>query len=1074
MDLTAHVTQLSQEMSQFDIDMFNDLSLIRSAIICLSLQKLADYDMHTDWMAAFNNYKQHLDGQGLTALNMLLEEKSIPCFYPDYRHLETEENLVAGITWQSYLASLCTSFMQLYRMCNNSFALLLSLFSPHIVADWSRFLSLYPSQKLDTLCLLYYFLFMQDNYQKQSAVSGADGFISPHEYFIREHFSAKFTLLSAITPDSFDSLWNYILFYEMKSKPVKVSGKIKTVLDEYDRLFVPRVKILSDFSIQKKYLLSEKATYNPWQYLRKITHKDQIDSGILEEERLFNLSTFNLKSVQPVELIRASLYGPIHNDSAFECGPLLQEFVMYAHFNCNIVIVNPSPDFILEIADLTDYRSITFVVLSDVLVQLYSAQFKNCSFISLSNISSISEKFDFFLATTRDCSANQVEQILNILSQANEQANALIVLPNSLIDCNDYHTLIRSCLSNFSLQRVASIAPSATHSSPRKKVLLYLKHFAEKDIKGEKLSLEAITCDGKIYQVDKASIAKISQDLFWDSGRTINSLIASPRALAEKEHSRKSASCILFSKEIPIYYSITSDRKNRYAGKAYFCRLLSPAEAKKRQKGKSLTNYIEKGLRQKSEADVIDAIEKNIPFDQRVAPVIIKEIRRFYNGNYHELSLKTVWFCCRTQLSCSKEYNDDIAKFLFCSNQTELSNIIPESATCEDFSKQMDCTIEGSTSVKYHYWTQLNIIINAAIQASFFTHNPISEYVHSLSDQASAEQIEVRNALTKRTFTITEEQKIISFITRKTSTKFESRFAKRFEVESIWLIGAIRLYTGMSIREICALTWRDFIKIPDSETYQFLITKFITDEGIPTSNVSDSQKKFRRIPLVSELSEMLLTRKQYILTFSPERGPTILSEPIILANEKKSHSFCRPKAAVKKSGEIASAAEIPVQLVDLPDIDGTSVQTDLSKYSGDVFRSNFKYRANHTCYLNRGEINYILGVEAPDTFSKHYCDYANDFIQIAMSAKMHRWATMHNAEQHDWQSAGLKTAYCQQSSEEFVPILSPRTSTQFILAPITKHPVNGSLCIEISCKHGFTGNLEVFGEQEDSNGSDRT
>ena len=38
-----------------------------------------------------------------------------------------------------------------------------------------------------------------------------------------------------------------------------------------------------------------------------------------------------------------------------------------------------------------------------------------------------------------------------------------------------------------------------------------------------------------------------------------------------------------------------------------------------------------------------------------------------------------------------------------------------------------------------------------------------------------------------------------------------------------------------------------------------------------------------------------------------------------------------------------------------------------------------------------GEINYILGVDAPDTFSRHYCDYSNDYIQIGIIQKLKRW-----------------------------------------------------------------------------------
>jgi len=41
--------------------------------------------------------------------------------------------------------------------------------------------------------------------------------------------------------------------------------------------------------------------------------------------------------------------------------------------------------------------------------------------------------------------------------------------------------------------------------------------------------------------------------------------------------------------------------------------------------------------------------------------------------------------------------------------------------------------------------------------------------------------------------------------------------------------------------------------------------------------------------------------------------------------------------------------------------------------------------------LTNGEINYVVGVEAPDTFSRHYCDYSNDYIQLGIIQKLSRW-----------------------------------------------------------------------------------
>ena len=41
--------------------------------------------------------------------------------------------------------------------------------------------------------------------------------------------------------------------------------------------------------------------------------------------------------------------------------------------------------------------------------------------------------------------------------------------------------------------------------------------------------------------------------------------------------------------------------------------------------------------------------------------------------------------------------------------------------------------------------------------------------------------------------------------------------------------------------------------------------------------------------------------------------------------------------------------------------------------------------------MTMGEINYMIGISAPDTFSHHYADYSNEFLQIGIIQKLSRW-----------------------------------------------------------------------------------
>lgn len=45
--------------------------------------------------------------------------------------------------------------------------------------------------------------------------------------------------------------------------------------------------------------------------------------------------------------------------------------------------------------------------------------------------------------------------------------------------------------------------------------------------------------------------------------------------------------------------------------------------------------------------------------------------------------------------------------------------------------------------------------------------------------------------------------------------------------------------------------------------------------------------------------------------------------------------------------------------------------------------------------MTLGEVSYILGLVPRDTFSKHYCDYTNPFLQIKLVEKLNDWVSLY-------------------------------------------------------------------------------
>lgn len=212
------------------------------------------------------------------------------------------------------------------------------------------------------------------------------------------------------------------------------------------------------------------------------------------------------------------------------------------------------------------------------------------------------------------------------------------------------------------------------------------------------------------------------------------------------------------------------------------------------------------------------------------------------------------------------------------------------------------------------------------------------------------------------------------------------------------------------------------------------------------------------MPVVPELASMLKERKEYLLRKGISEKD-LLNMPIILENEKRKRRFCRPQIAAKTCREIISAAGIAPNIVKLPDEKQGTINTDLNAYYGDIFRSNFRYRATHTAYMDKGETNYVLAIEAPDTYSEHYLDFVNDFVQLGIANKLHRWAERHFSADIDYR---FFTQECESKKACYECTHEPKSGVIQLDEVIKIIPDDTEEYIDviISTRHGITGNID--------------
>lgn len=477
----------------------------------------------------------------------------------------------------------------------------------------------------------------------------------------------------------------------------------------------------------------------------------------------------------------------------------------------------------------------------------------------------------------------------------------------------------------------------------------------------------------------------------------------------------------------------------------------------------------EKGLRAKSRKEVIGSLEI-VPFADGIRNVIIDNVMTIYRDSLSELTLKTLWFCIRPSLMLVAGYEDTIAKEMFCGQFKEhIADIQPAIANEIEINNAMKVFPQGrdyNTGIKY--WEQLNQIMKKLLSEKIIRYNPVPMLMQSFSKRATAAEREVRNALVKKTFTAEEEAKCISFLLADTKVTIENRTVQRYEKNSLLLCFAIRLFSGMALREVCALTWSDFVRIPNVGSYKLIVTKSVGDDGREREETDAlAWNKYRLVPVALLLAEMLLKRKEYIMSLYGIEESEIRKMPIVLEKEKIGHNgkikYCKPLVANNACNKILAKANIASNTISLPDGNETK-ETDLSKYYGDIFLSHFRYRANHVCKMTRGEINYIIGVKPPDTFSENYCDYTNDFIQYEMACKLRRWSSRFTEAKIE--DGIMPKIVLNESKSISIEAANDKPAAIDLELIFEEKQKNNALKIMVDCENGFFGSVVCYDAEE--------
>ena len=945
-------------------------------------------------------------------------------------------------------------------------------FAPFLVADWDRLVSIFPKGHHERITCVLYLILKSTN---ESRLSFSEIDAPTLESFYDANSELYISL--EITKDTFIDCWQAVYYSHMPELKGTISPKLVDTIRFFRQHKVSGLQLVANYCQYNKHRTQLKDAFNPWvEFEQSIKGRVNTTEGVSIAESAFNM-VGGIRSEKPSDVIRAALY-PFpalfgrrsdlrvrsNYDGKFECSFFLQQFETLARNASQLLIVNPGPDFLLAWSQKAKkYACKCYVAVPNIYVAAaYRMEFKNLKFCIFSDIAGYAKIFDLIAIVSPF--TEEEFNIGTMLSAGNDQANFIALLPQTFISASEDNICALLRDQGFLPGKIIAIASNATVTQPRKKMLLFTGRrvdpnapipvfFTQCDKDGSNLIVEKEYIQATQQQLNKPTTLVKLREVFEKAKINPDSI----------KH-RKRPSVYQFSNEISLFYTVHRDRYGVYVGEAYYRGKTVPTPPKDGRVWNSPTT--QKGLRCKDRDSVIGKME-TITYSDAIYPYVVGDMLDHYGERIGECSLKTIWFCCRSRLLARRDYRDEIARnVLFRSGNNPLSALCPVGANDDDYRNAMQSVIPEDSLAVVKYWQQLNIIMRVAEESNYLQTNPIPALLPEISNRASKELRNLRNMLTKKTFTFEEEARILAYVREEGKSDFGPRKALLFEEDSTLLLGPIQLFTGMSTREVCALTWGDFETIPGLKVYRLLVYKFLSDEGTVIYHADGTA--CRKIPVAPLLADMLNNRKTYLQAMCGFTEAELQYLPVIMPNNKKTlaalskPSFCKYDVAIRVCRSLIEKANIPTQELVLPGDGDKEIVVDMNKYQGDIFYSNFKHRANHTCSFNRGELSYVVGNKAPDTFSQHYCDYTNDLVQYGMVQKLNRWTHNHETGvQNAVQSTSETSTFTRNTA-----VHSDRKKNHYNAVSITLSPtqeVPGSFIdVMIECDHGATGSIAVY------------
>lgn len=877
-----------------------------------------------------------------------------------------------------------------------SFADFLVEYAPRLVTNINETLAVLSEMDLDmsveTQCK--YILDMRRVQVMRPNISGAGRW-----KIYRMLVKAKRNSAPELDRNFFENLYTAVNCYSLSFQS-KIFIADKKAIDVMREFHLP-AEYLIQFYAQVRGLIAEsfngkkpkaiKGITNPAHYIRKRIGLDPKLDPLKLDQLLNDAAAQIVKINRPTDFLRALKEA---DDSSLEIGFVRPKFLQKVTAEDTLLIVNPAPDFIINWPKNLSERT-TFCMEYEIEAELLKHEFLTVCFICFENLfDELSEP------VTQEALNNSYSQILIFGRGLSDKTQQQILMASSVLSLSGKISVLTSSVfldqstpfqwgaAYFMRGWSIYLLPNGVASSePKRKI--YIEEISDKQYQNSIVlrTFERVEEVSGALEVSPQPAVKVSQNELIDGKKTLRMLYREKLETKEKSV-RNAPQEYCFTRDIRFWYTISHpDPLTNPKVEAYVCKLPTSEQKKRTKQARGAKIKSAYASTTKFDLEHISAwLEKTVPYNVRIHNGVLQAFRESKQSVFGvDLALKSYWYL---DLDVSKVSDDpwfDMEQELFCSPVGALTLLAGD----EDIQEVMQAFLDGKTVAETrNYWTILSNLFDRAVQEQHIPFNPIREYVEQFRERHTEHQ-KVRDALTKKSFRLEEEQTFLQILDEKLPT------------DGGYLGIVIRYFTGLEPNIVCALTWGDIHKL-DNGGHQFWLQRQVSNDGKTLSGFTQVED-YRRLPIPDMLYVRLNERKKYIkkqlLVTNINDLPIATPDDILLKSNAPER--LSPRALARLSRKVILEMGIPENVIYLPDKANGVKETNLSSYHGDIFRSHIRFRLNTTCGFTDAETRYFLGLTQISTFGKHYCDFRNECAQMLMAQKLRRWEVKLSEKQSD-------------------------------------------------------------------------